>query len=146
VTLPFRALKKTIDEVLAWYEFQAELLRQEKARVMKQILSASTPVNSRFLAMTGEEVQELLSRQHEELDFLVMLNLLAVAEAALQLDYKDKVGARRKDPVSRRFREIDKVLSKKKGPAERIHLERHILDTYFPSGDRTSAKISLPDP
>ena len=135
MTLPFRALKKTIDEVLAWYEFQAELLRQEKARVMKQIL-----------AMTGEEVQELLSRQHEELDFLVMLNLLAVAEAALQLDYKDKVGARRKDPVSRRFREIDKVLSKKKGPAERIHLERHILDTYFPSGDRTSAKISLPDP
>jgi hypothetical protein len=109
MTLAFDALqKKTIQEVLEWYEFQVEVLGREKERVIAELLTSVVPADSRFFGMSRAEIDDFFDVHRSELDFVVILDLMSAAEAAIRLDYLDRVGKRRKDPVSKHFREIYK--------------------------------------
>src|SRR5207302_922006 len=111
--LVFDALQnKTIQEVLEWYEFQIEILGREKERIFRELLDSTTPADSRFFGMSRDEVDDFFSLHRSELDFLVILDLMSAAEAAIRLDYMNRVAKRRKDSVSRAFRNIYKKLSK----------------------------------
>lgn len=142
MTLAFDALqKKTIQEVLEWYEFQVEVLGREKERVLTELLTSAIPADSRFFGMSRDEVDDFFNVHRNELDFVVILDMMSAAEAAIRLDYLDRVGERRKDPVSKDFRNIYKKLSKKK-IADKVNLEEHILDTWTTHIAKTRVPVS----
>jgi hypothetical protein len=58
------------------------------------------------VGLGSSELDEFFDSQHRELELLSMLALLSTVEAILRLDFEDRVTRRRKDPVSRRFREL----------------------------------------
>ncbi|HLX61460.1 MAG TPA: hypothetical protein VKX17_09280 [Planctomycetota bacterium] len=127
----FDALQlKTIHEVNEWYEFVLDVLEREKLRVLAESLNGTLPLDSRFIDMNREEIENYFAAQLDELDFLVMFDLIAAAEAALRLDYLRRVERRLKDTVSRRFRRIDKELSAQ-GSDDKVTLEDHILNTWI---------------
>lgn len=67
------------------------------------------------------DVYQHFGRQQEELELMVALALLIAAEGELRRDYWTRVYERRKDELSRHFREIHKHRGK------RVLLEQHIL-------------------
>ena len=66
---------------------------------------------------------------------------MSAAEAAIRLDYLHRVGRRRKDPVSKDFRNIYKNLSKR-NKADKVSLEEHILDTWTTHVAETRVPVS----
>jgi hypothetical protein len=73
--------------------------------------------------MTRDEVDTFFGEQRSELDYLVMLSLLASAEAAVRIDFNARVRMRKKDPLSRSFRKLRNTQGKK------IRLGQDILET-----------------
>jgi len=129
VTRTFEAVDDPdIDSVWLWFEFQVALVDEESGRFLQSFRSGSNtfaearrPHESRFLGLTRTESQEFFDAQRDRLELLTMFELLATTEAILRIEFKDRVSARKKDGLSRRFRKIHKA----KG--DKIHLDEHIL-------------------
>jgi hypothetical protein len=114
--------------VWLWFEFQRALVGEERGRVLRTfrpgsdlVVEARSPHESRFIGFTRKEVQEFFDSQTGELELLTMFALLATTEAILMIEFKARVAARKKDGLSRRFREIHKA------NGDKIHLDEDIL-------------------
>ena len=141
MTLAFNSLqKRTIQEVLEWHEFQVEILGGEKNHVLEELGAAPASEDSRFLEMTRGEIDAFFVVQQNELGFAAMLLLMAAAEAAIRVDFIDRVEKRLKDPVSKAFRAINKKLAKRNAP-DRVSLEEDILDTWAEIDDNAKGPI-----
>lgn len=116
--------ERTILAVWDWFQFQSRILADEYERVLQAVPDGAVPSDSRFYALTRDELTGFFDHHRRELDYLVMLDLLASAEAAIRIDFIARVTERRKDPVSRRFRKIYNKYE------EKISLEQHILETW----------------
>jgi hypothetical protein len=87
--------------------FEHYLRSMEAIHVLKTSLRddpASVEPRSRFYGMIRGEVDEAIRDMTRELEKQVVLLLVASAEAALRVDFLERVRARRRDPVSRRLR------------------------------------------
>jgi hypothetical protein len=87
--------------------FEHYLRSTEAIRVLKASLRddpASVEPRSRFYGMIPVEVDEAIREMTRELEKQVVLLLVASAEAALRVDFLERVRARRKAPVSRGLR------------------------------------------
>jgi hypothetical protein len=80
--------------------------------------------NPRFLFCSPAEFNKLLLSRIEETGLRSSLATLAAVEAALRNDYELRVTQRRKDPLSRAFREIYKR------KRERIRFDEDLLDLW----------------
>lgn len=60
----------------------------------------------RFAGYTSEEIQQEMKSLLEEQDRAASMNLLAALEAAFRVDFLQRCYRKRKDPVSRVFREL----------------------------------------
>jgi len=121
--------RRTIQDAMEWYEFQAEILGREKVHALAGPASNAAPTDSRFFGMTRDEIEVFFNLHVSELDFLAILSIMTAAEASIRLDYLNRLKRRLKDPVSKRFKEIQKKLSHRK-KADRPGLEEDILDTW----------------
>ena len=111
---------KSIQDVWDWYEVQSRLSRAKRSEVLAD-LRADRPVSDPvFATMSIDDVNSFFG----ELDYLAMLDLLSAAEAAIRLNFLTRVEKRKKDLVSRRFRQ----LYKQKG--WRVDLEGDLLATW----------------
>jgi hypothetical protein len=117
-----------IDSVWDWFEFQRALLNEEHGRVLRMfppggdiVMQAPRAHESRFIGFTQREVEEFFDAQRGQLELLTMFEILAITEAILRTDFKARVEARKKDGLSRRFRDIHKA------NADRIRLDEDIL-------------------
>jgi hypothetical protein len=117
-----------IDSVWLWFQFQIALIREERGRVLRMfrpgiaiVAESLRPPELQFVDFTRAEVEEFFDAQRDRLELLTMLELLATTEAALRIEFESRVSARKKDGLSRRFRE----LRKKHG--DKIELNEHIL-------------------
>lgn len=128
---------RTLQTIWSWYEFQRALIGEEKARVLTGLFQVGNIGPSRYVGKTQQELEVDFAEQLDELNQLTMFALLAYAEAALRTDFLDRVENRKKDSVSRRFREI----SKKRG--KRIRLEEDILDTWRELGNVRGTKPAI---
>jgi hypothetical protein len=63
-------------------------------------------MGSRFFAMTGDEVEQSIRAMIRELEYEVVMTLTAGFEALIQVDFRKRVAAKRKDPVSRRMHKL----------------------------------------
>jgi len=80
----------------------------------------------RFRGMTADEVEAVFYQTLEETDRQASLFLVASAEAVLSVDFLRRVKTRKKDPVSREFREIYKNTKTRR----RLRLDEDILATW----------------
>ena len=126
-----------IDSVWRWFEFQLSLVREELARVLRafplggDILAAAPRAReSQFIGLTRGEVEEFFDAHRGQLELLTMFALLATTEAILRLEFNNRVAARRKDGLSKRFREIHKA------SGDKIRLDEDILAAMKEEGVR----------
>jgi len=103
--VPLSGKQKTIQEIWHWFEIQSRLSRQKRNEVLDELRSSRPVSDPIFFAMDLEEIDEFF----RELDYLVMLDLFAAAEAAILLDFLNRVYERKKDAVSRHFRKLYKT-------------------------------------
>jgi hypothetical protein len=118
-----------VDAVWLWFEFQTVLLAEERGHILRAFslgaaaLSGSTlrPHEEQFIGFTKEEIEDFFVVQRGRLELLTMFELLATTEAVLRIEFQWRVVARKKDTLSRRFREIQKTRGNK------IRLDEDIL-------------------
>ena len=124
-----------IDSVWLWFDFQIALVREERGRVLRMfapggdiVMGAPRAHESRFIGLTRTEVEEFFDEQRGHLELLTMFEIIATTEAILRIEFRDRVAARRKDGLSRRFREVHKA------NGEKIRLDEDILVTRKEEG------------
>jgi hypothetical protein len=100
-----------INSVWLWYEFQIALTGAEHQRILRVLRpGASIPGEAldshelQFIGLTRTEVRQFFDDQRARLELLTMFELLAATEAFLWAEFNARVAARKKDPLSRRFR------------------------------------------
>lgn len=115
-----------------WYEFQRALIGEERSRVLEALARGGNVGMSRHVGKTRDELDGDFAFQIDELDQLAMLGMLASTEAAMRIDFIERVSFKKKDDVSRKFRDAYK---RRKRRIERIRLEEEILDGWKSQGD-----------
>ena len=128
-----------LSSVLAWAEFQRAALAEAQSEILKSLRYGHTPspwFARAFRGQTWEEVEAHFQAQRRRLDLLTMFELLAMTEAILRLDLQDRVHTRRKDSLSRRFRELHKV--RPRG----IRLKEHLLQLMEEEGVVTGKALN----
>ena len=118
-----------IDAVWLWFDFQIALLAEERGQVLRMLspggmalaLKALRPHEQQFMALTKEEVEDFFDAQRDRLELLTMFDLLSTTEAILRIEFQSRWMARKKDPLSRRFRRIHKARG------DKIRLDEDIL-------------------
>jgi hypothetical protein len=128
VTHSFEPHDADIGSVWLWFEFQVALIGDERARVLLTfpprsdvVVEARRQHESQLIGLTRAEVEEFFDAQRDRLELLTMFELLGTTEAILQIDFKARVTTRKKDGLSRRFREIDRIRG------DKIRLDEDIL-------------------
>lgn len=126
-----------IADVWEWFEFQRALLAEEHAYILRSLATSSPadvfrPYELRFNSLTHQEIAEFFDAQRSHLELLTMFALLATTEAILRIEFNSRVAARRRDNLSRRFREI------KKAKEDKIRLDEDILSALKSEGMPTS--------
>lgn len=132
--------RKTIQEVWDWYEFEVRVLGGAKGRVLDDVRTGVVVADPQFFGMTRGEIDGFFDRHHSELDFMTMLGLMAAAEGALQVDFRERVKNHRQDPVSKLFHTINKQ-SYSREKRGRIELEQDVLDTWRDFGPGMTALV-----
>ncbi len=141
MTVPFEAHDDPdIDRIWIWYEYQLALLGESRANILRptssgfnatgQVLKAH---EARFVGLTLNEVQEFFDAQRGQLELLTMFEILATAEAVLRIDFRIRVDARKKDPLSKRFRTLHKA------QGDKIRLDEDILSSMKEEGVAANA-------
>ncbi len=123
--------QKSIDAVLEWHQTATRALRNQLA--LERVDVAGPSESSAFFGLTAPAVDEFFA----ELDLLTMLDLLSATEAALRVDFWDRVHHRLKDEVSRGFRELARLYD------DRIALDEHLMSEWLKA--RPGAKSSVAD-
>jgi hypothetical protein len=135
--------------VWLWLEFQAALVDEERGRVLRMfapggdiVVEAPRAHQSRFIGLTRGEVEEFFDTHRGQLELLAMFELLAITEAILRIEFKARMAGRKKDGLSRRFREIHKA------NGEKIRLDEDILVAMKEEGVRAAGATcqSRPEP
>lgn len=78
----------------------------------------------RFFGLTSDEIREVLDERLEETDQRSGFFILTSLEAAFRVDYEFRCGAKMKDALSRKFREMYKQREM------RVNLEDDILEAW----------------
>ena len=122
-----------IDSVWLWFEFQKSLIGKERERSLRMLqptydIAREYRLESQVIGLTSLEVEEFFEAQRKQLDLLIMFELLAITEAILRIDFKARVGARRKDGLSRRFRKLQQE------SGDKIRLDEDILGAMKEEG------------
>lgn len=117
-----------IDDVWKWFEYQIALIGESRAHILRLLGSGPSLASQvtrlledQFLGLTKREVAEFFDAQTGQLERLTMFEILATTEAVLRLDFITRVAARKKDALSRRYRELHKIR------VDKIRLDEDIL-------------------
>jgi hypothetical protein len=126
----------SLDDARDWYEAIVESLIEHRAAVLASLRSGNVRLDSRFFGLSPEEVDAHFTFLRRELEDLTALNLMASAEAALQLDYDDRVANKRKDVLSKQYQRLQRGLRLRHWWQRQIRpqLDEHILKTMKDSG------------
>ncbi len=110
-----------LDDIAAHYSDVEAALRQHFLH--------NSNLGNRFVGFTNADLYEVLEQRLEEEGRSVALSILAALEAVFRIDYLQRVYTKKKDDLSRAFRE----LYKDKG--SHVSLEEEILDAWVKYSD-----------
>ena len=91
---------KSIEDILEWYRVTRNSLDENE----KLIVSNQNSTIQQFIGLTQQEVEEYFEYAKDELEKLVCLDLLSAIEAALKVDYTIRVEKKKKEEISKFFR------------------------------------------
>lgn len=124
-----------LDRVWTWFEFQIALIAESRAAVLRSSGTLQLPTNhglrgheAQFAGWTRNEVEQFFDNQRGQLELVTMFELLATAEAILRMDVRARIIARKKDSLSRRFRDLYKMR------ADKMRLDEDILTSLKEEG------------
>lgn len=132
--ISFSQDEKTIQAVWDWYQWQADLSNPRRAELRRQVQKGEPVQDPMFEGMTLDEVDEFFA----ELDHLAKFDLVSAAEAAIRIDFFDRVDKRRKDALSRHFRDIYKGHAR----LQTVRLDDDILDAWREHEPATRRPVS----
>ena len=104
----------TLDETWEWYDVLKSSVERERERLATMAVHSipeGSPVYLSFL--TPEEIRAHFKELLHEFDQATNMLLFASAEAELRVDFLKRVGDKRKDPISKSFRNLSKIKTKK---------------------------------
>ena len=101
----FSGQEVSLSYVWQWYQETEKAINHYKILVINSLTSGARMPDT-FLSMTKDEILEHFTGQQEELEKLVSFDFVASAEASLRLDYLTRVYNKKKDSISRNFREL----------------------------------------
>jgi hypothetical protein len=130
----------TVDQVWEYYQNIRDILDQmyEQAKDFgRHNPSAPFP---QFFGMNIQEIDEFFQKNLEEADRQACLFLIAAAEAALRVDFLQRVYKKKTDDVSRLFRDIYK--GKPDDKKKNIGLEADILNIWSEKVPHSKSHIS----
>jgi len=119
----FSGKEQNLSTIWQWYEDAQTAFNSYQRDTLNALFRGET-IDEPFLFMTKVDVLNYFSEQKSELENLVILNIMASVEAMIRIDYLNRVYTRKKDSVSRCFRD----LHKKKGV--KASLENDILKIW----------------
>lgn len=129
----------SIDSVWAWFPFQTVLLNDANARAVRYLefgiepeRTASPAIYSRFFGLTRDEIDDFFKMQRGQLELLTMFELLATTEAIVRAEYRLRSIEKRKDSLSRRFRQLYQA------HGEHVRLDEDILEALGQEGIQRS--------
>lgn len=125
----------------AWDHYQASRDSIVKAaeHTRRFISSGAVTPGSQFFAMSIDEVEEFFAARLDETDRQACLFLVASAEAALRVDFLQRVYDRKKDAVSSGFRNIYRNACNHS--RLKVRLEEDILDTWASNNPEAKSRI-----
>lgn len=119
----FSGYNQNINDIINWFNIQKSAMYYYKNNIITN-LSENHDLPKEFFGFSLKELEDYFKYLYEELENVTCLSLLSAVEANLRMDYLNRVYGKKKDKLSRKFREI----YKEKG--DRISLEEDILQTW----------------
>ena len=118
----------SVVDVWEYYESVRAAIVQSAETAKQSLVEGDDLQDSRLFGMNMAELNAHFASLLDEADKQVCLFLIAGAEAAIRVDFFDRVYGKRKDPVSRAFHNI--YNSRRKHDKTRVRLEEDILNTW----------------
>jgi hypothetical protein len=126
--IPVNSEQITLDDIWQHYDALRGTVVREAEETRQSLGRGTAPRNPQLLGMGIEEMDAYFEAILEEIDAQASLFLLAATEATLRVDFLARVYERRKDPVSRTFRDVYK--RRRQHTKTKVRLEEDILDTW----------------
>lgn len=117
-----------VDDVWEYYETMRAAIVQFAETAKQSLVEGADLQDPRLFGMDMAELDAHFESLLDEADKQACLFLIASAEAAMRVDFLERVYEKRKDRVSRAFRDIYK--SRCEHNKTRVRLDEDILDTW----------------
>ena len=130
-----------VDDVWEYYEALRAAIVQSAEAARQSLAEGANVEDPRLFGMDMPELNAHFASLLDEADKQVCLFLIAGAEGAIRVDFFERVYEKRKDRVSRAFRDIYK--SRCGHNKTRVHLEEDILDTWASQSQLGKAKTAI---
>ena len=129
----------SLGDVWDHYELTRDSLVRRKEKIKQNLLSGCGSTEPRFVGMRLDDIDEFFNDELNEIDHRTCLFLIAAAEAVLVVDFLNRVGGRKKDTISKNFRNIFKNECEKN--PKNVRLDKHILDIWRDRDGKTKSLI-----
>ena len=117
--ITFSHANQNLDEIAESYNLMTMALERVRHDILRGI-----DVPDAFIGYSHPELKAHFDRQGEELNRTMCLNLIVAVDARFHQDYWERVYNRKKDPLSRRFRDVYP------STVIRASLDEHILEAW----------------
>ncbi len=130
----------TIDDAWDYYQNTRDSIIQAAELTKRNMLHHPTAFDSKFFALSAEEVDDYVEEMLDETDKQACLFLIASAEADLRVDFFQRVYERRRDDVSQEFRTTYR--SKRNHNKAKVAFDEDILATWAEKVPQSKSRIA----
>jgi hypothetical protein len=129
-------------EIFEHYLKTREALAALKSNLLRGLLAGpgGIAVASRFLNRTAAEIDDEIGKMEAELDIQINLLLIASGEASLRVDFQARIKARKKEPITKRFRNLERQRIQRRNKGVRLE---DILEIWKSTSTLTSSRQSV---
>ena len=128
--ITFSHANQNLDEIAESYNLMTMALERVRHDILRGI-----DVPDAFIGYSHPELAAHFDKQGDELNRTMCLNLIAAVEARFHKDYLERVYNRKKDPLSRRLRDV----YTERG--HRASFDEHILEAWKEVDPRTKSAV-----
>lgn len=129
----------SVEDIWDHYENIRDTVVRDFSAARAHLIGKRALKDERLFGMNREELDSYFQDILQEIDVQASLFLLAATEATIRVDFLSRVYERRKDPVSRDFRQ--KYVSRCDHNKIKVRLDEDILDTWSEHSPETKSDI-----
>lgn len=122
----FSESSQSINDIINWFNIYKNAIYEYKIKIVSNINNIESQVNlpQEILGLSLKELDDYFERLYKELENVTCLSLLSAVEAELRKDYLVRAYDKKKDTLSKKFRNIYKQKN------QRASLEEDILEAW----------------